>query len=128
MSQTAIFGPVFATVLLTFLVWVYMYVLRIRFITRSGMSPKELAVPGALARVSPRKFRTHPTTSRICSNFRSSSTRWRCISSPRSKSTACTWVRPGPSPDRLLSKRRAKRERRPFHALDRARSWLSEAP
>ena len=53
MSQTAIFGPVFATVLLTFLVWVYMYVLRIRFTTRSGMSPKELAVPGALARVSP---------------------------------------------------------------------------
>lgn len=53
MPQTAIFGPVFATVLLTFVVWVYMYVRRISFITRSGLEPAELAVPGALARLSP---------------------------------------------------------------------------
>ena len=33
MSQTAIFGPVFATTFLTFIVWVYMYVRRIRFLT-----------------------------------------------------------------------------------------------
>jgi hypothetical protein len=90
MSQTAIFGPVFATVLLTFLVWVVMYVVRIRFITRSGMSPKELA--GGAMRAS------------LASGRR------------------------GSLPDRLPSRRRAKRrERTPFHALDRATSWLSEA-
>ena len=53
MPQTAIFGPVFATVLLTFLVWVYMYVRRIRFITGSRLGPTDLAVPGALAQLSP---------------------------------------------------------------------------
>jgi hypothetical protein len=52
-SQTAIFGPVFATVCLTFVVWVYMYVRRIRFITSSGLTPVDLAVPGKLAEVSP---------------------------------------------------------------------------
>jgi hypothetical protein len=51
--QTAIFGPVFATVCLTFVVWVYMYVRRIRFITSSGLTPVDLAVPGKLAEVSP---------------------------------------------------------------------------
>jgi hypothetical protein len=53
MEQSAILGPVFATVLLTFVVWVYMYVRRISFIQRSGLGPKELAVPGALAELSP---------------------------------------------------------------------------
>ena len=53
MPQTAIFGPVFATVFLTFVVWVYMYVRRIRFIRSSKISPKDLAVPGALAQLSP---------------------------------------------------------------------------
>jgi hypothetical protein len=53
MNQNAIFAPVFATVGLTFVVWVYMYVRRISFITRSKLSPRELAVPGALARLSP---------------------------------------------------------------------------
>ena len=33
MEQTAIFGPFFAMLGLTALVWVYMYVRRIRFIT-----------------------------------------------------------------------------------------------
>jgi len=51
--QTAIFGPFFATMLLTFVVWVYMYVRRIRFLTSSKITPAEMAVPGALARVSP---------------------------------------------------------------------------
>ena len=49
MSQTAIFGPVFATVLLTFLVWVVMFVRRVRFIN----SPADLAVPSTLAELSP---------------------------------------------------------------------------
>jgi hypothetical protein len=53
MKQTAIFGPFFATMLLTLLVWVYMYVRRISFIRRSGLTPEELAVPGALAARSP---------------------------------------------------------------------------
>ncbi|HXJ35468.1 MAG TPA: MAPEG family protein [Candidatus Eisenbacteria bacterium] len=53
MQQTAIFGPVFATILLTFVVWVYMYVKRIRFLTGNQVDPKDMAVPGALARISP---------------------------------------------------------------------------
>ena len=44
MSQTAIFGPLFATVFLTLLVWVYMYIRRISFITKNEVSPKDLAV------------------------------------------------------------------------------------
>jgi hypothetical protein len=53
MDQTRIFGPFFATIFLTFAVWIYMYARRISFITRSGISPGDLAVPGELARRSP---------------------------------------------------------------------------
>ena len=53
MAQTTIFGPFFATMLLTLVVWVYMYVRRIRFITNSNIRPNDLAVPGALAQLSP---------------------------------------------------------------------------
>ena len=53
MEQTAIFGPFFAMMLLTLVVWVYMYVRRIAFIRGSGLSPRDLAVPGELARLSP---------------------------------------------------------------------------
>ena len=53
MAQTAIFGPFFAMMLLTLLVWVYMYIRRIRFITGSNISPRDLAAPGALAQLSP---------------------------------------------------------------------------
>jgi hypothetical protein len=53
MPQTAIFGPMLATVVLTFFVWVYMYIRRISFIRSNDISPEELAVPGALAQVSP---------------------------------------------------------------------------
>ncbi len=53
MAQTAIFGPFFATMLLTLLVWIYMYIRRISFLTQNGISPAEMAVPGALAQVSP---------------------------------------------------------------------------
>ena len=53
MPQTAIFGPFFATVFLTLIVWVYMYIRRISFIRSSHISPQELAVPGALAQLSP---------------------------------------------------------------------------
>ena len=53
MPQTAIFGPFFATIFLTLLVWVYMYARRIAFIRGHELSPKDLAVPGALAQLSP---------------------------------------------------------------------------
>ena len=53
MSQTAIFGPFLATMLLTIAVWVYMYVRRIGFITLNRIGAQELAVPGELAKRSP---------------------------------------------------------------------------
>jgi hypothetical protein len=53
MTQNAIFSPFFATVFLTLIVWVYMYIRRISFITSRKISPKEMAVPGELARISP---------------------------------------------------------------------------
>ena len=53
MPQTAIFGPFFATMVLTLIVWVYMYVRRIHFLQTSQISPRDLAVPGALAQLSP---------------------------------------------------------------------------
>ena len=53
MAQSAIFGPFFATMTLTFIVWVYMYIRRIAFITGSKVNSKDLAKPGELARVSP---------------------------------------------------------------------------
>lgn len=53
MTQDAIFSPFLATVFLTLLVWVYMYIRRIGFITSSKISLKDLAVPGRLAQTSP---------------------------------------------------------------------------
>ena len=53
MPQTAIFGPFFAMMFLTLLVWVYMYIRRIGFIRNDKISAKDLAVPGALAQLSP---------------------------------------------------------------------------
>ena len=53
MNQTAIFGPFFATMFLTLVVWVYMYIRRISFIRSTKIGPKDLAVPGALAQLSP---------------------------------------------------------------------------
>jgi hypothetical protein len=53
MRQAAIFGPVFATIFLTLLVWLYMYIRRISFIVSRGVSSQDLAVPGALAQISP---------------------------------------------------------------------------
>jgi hypothetical protein len=42
-AQDAIFGPFFATVLLTFVVWVYMYVRRISFL--AAISPPAVSNP-----------------------------------------------------------------------------------
>jgi hypothetical protein len=51
-QQQAIFGPFFATIFLTLVVWVYMYVRRIRFIRSNNFSAKELT-PTAFAQLSP---------------------------------------------------------------------------
>ena len=53
MRQAAIFGPFFAMIFLTLAVWVYMYAKRIRFIVGHSIKAADLAVPGALARLSP---------------------------------------------------------------------------
>jgi hypothetical protein len=53
MDQTRIFGPFFAMMLLTLVVWVYMYIRRISFITGNKLNPNDLAIPGELARLSP---------------------------------------------------------------------------
>lgn len=52
MTQQAIFGPFFATIFLTLLVWLYMYIRRIRFIRSNNFSAKELS-PLAFAQLSP---------------------------------------------------------------------------
>jgi hypothetical protein len=64
MKQEAIFSPFFATVFLTFAVWVYMYIRRIRLITSLKISPKDLAIPGKLAQLSP------PEVSNPSDNFK----------------------------------------------------------
>jgi hypothetical protein len=51
MPQTAIFGPVFAMVFLTFAVWVYMYARRIPFI--QSLDPSVALTPARLAELSP---------------------------------------------------------------------------
>lgn len=53
MMQNAIFSPFFAMVFLTLLVWVYLYIRRITFLNNTKLDPKELAVPGMLAQISP---------------------------------------------------------------------------
>src|SRR5580765_5001761 len=53
MNQAAIFGPFFACIALTLVVWVYMYVRRIHFLVSRNIDSKDLAVPGALAAISP---------------------------------------------------------------------------
>ena len=53
MEQTAIFGPFLALMLLTLLVWIYMYVRRIGFIRRWRIDPRQLEIPGELARLTP---------------------------------------------------------------------------
>ena len=52
MEQSKIFEPFFAMMLLTLLVWVYMYSRRIPFITRSNLRPEQLTAV-EFARLSP---------------------------------------------------------------------------
>jgi hypothetical protein len=57
MSQAVIFQPFFATMILTFVVWVYMYARRLRFIFSSGLDPKQMT-PLELGRLSPPQVST----------------------------------------------------------------------
>ena len=52
MNQDAIFGPFFATMALTALVWLFMYVKRIRFLNSVEIEPNALT-PAKLAEISP---------------------------------------------------------------------------
>jgi hypothetical protein len=52
MDQVAIFRPFVATMILTMVVWVYMYARRLPFIFSSRLDPKQMT-PLELARVSP---------------------------------------------------------------------------
>jgi hypothetical protein len=52
MNPQAIFGPVLALMLLTCLVWVYMYAQRIPFIVRTRMRPEQMT-PIGFAQLSP---------------------------------------------------------------------------
>lgn len=52
MEQSLIFRPLIATMILTLVVWVYMYARRIPFITRGKLTPAQLT-PLELARISP---------------------------------------------------------------------------
>jgi hypothetical protein len=53
MTQTAIFSPFFATILLTMTVWIYLYIRRLPFILSLKINQQELAAPGMLEKLSP---------------------------------------------------------------------------
>src|SRR5687768_16480962 len=57
MNQSVIFQPCLATMLLTLVVWVYMYGCRLPFIFSSGLDPKQMT-PAELARLSPPQVST----------------------------------------------------------------------
>lgn len=64
MTQNTIFSPFLAMMFLTLLVWVYLYIRRISFITRRKIGSQDLSVPGALAQISP------PSVSNPADNFK----------------------------------------------------------
>jgi hypothetical protein len=53
MTQSAIFSPFFATILLTMTVWIYLYIRRLPFILSLKIDQQELAAPGVLEKLSP---------------------------------------------------------------------------
>ena len=57
MNQAAIFQPFLATMILTLVVWIYMYGRRLPFIFSSGLDPKQMT-PLELARLSPPQVST----------------------------------------------------------------------
>ena len=57
MNQAVIFQPFLATMMLTLMVWVYMYARRLSFIFSSGLDPKQMT-PLELARLTPPQVST----------------------------------------------------------------------
>ena len=57
MNQATIFQPFLATMILTLVVWIYMYGRRLPFIFSSGLDPKQMT-PLELARLSPSQVST----------------------------------------------------------------------
>jgi hypothetical protein len=57
MNQATIFQPFLATMILTLVVWIYMYGRRLPFIFSSGLDPKQMT-PLELARLSPPQVST----------------------------------------------------------------------
>jgi hypothetical protein len=53
LKQATIFGPFFACIALTLVVWVYMYIRRIHFLVSHNIDSRDMAVPGALAAITP---------------------------------------------------------------------------
>jgi hypothetical protein len=53
MNPSAIFGPFLAVMLLTLVVWVYMYIRRIHFLQSNDIQPDQISTPDALARLTP---------------------------------------------------------------------------
>jgi hypothetical protein len=64
MNQAAIFVPFVGTMLLTLIVWIYMFVRRIPFLVRSGLLNHQRLTPAELARQSP------PAVANPSDNFR----------------------------------------------------------
>lgn len=64
MPQSAIFAPFFATIFLTLLVWIYLYIRRISFLNSRNIRPEQLTTPNALAEISP------PSVSNPSDNFK----------------------------------------------------------
>ena len=64
MTQNTIFSPFLAMMFLTLLVWVYLFIRRISFITSQKISSQDLSVPGTLAQISP------PSVSNPSDNFK----------------------------------------------------------
>lgn len=56
MQQQAIFGPFFGMFLLTFIVWIYMYVLRIKYIIRQKIKPANVSTQEEMSRLLPAKI------------------------------------------------------------------------
>jgi len=52
-QQLAIFGPFFGTILLTIVVWVYMYIRRIHFLKTMNVPTEKIKRPEDLQRISP---------------------------------------------------------------------------
>jgi len=57
MDQTVIFNPFLAMMLLTLVVWIYMYVRRLSFIFSKSLDPKQMT-PSELARLTPSRVST----------------------------------------------------------------------